>query len=56
MKTNKLFVAFATILTVVVMASCSMMKDLEWEVKPDPIEMHGDEIAVNINGKFIKRL
>lgn len=42
-------------LAILIFTSCSVMKDLEYEVKPDPIEMHGDEITVNIDGKFIEK-
>ncbi|MGB1041236.1 MAG: hypothetical protein ACPGVD_10210, partial [Flavobacteriales bacterium] len=31
------------------------MKDLEYEVKPNPIEMHNDQMTVNIDGKFIEK-
>ena len=55
MKTKNLFVAVATILSVIIIASCSVMKDLEYEVKPNPIEMHGDKVTVNVDGKFIEK-
>lgn len=35
--------------------NCSVMKDLEYKVNPNPIEMHGNEVTVNIDGKFIEK-
>ena len=55
MKTKNLYVVVATLITALVLSSCSMMKDLEYEVKPNPIEMHGDQIKVSIDGKFIEK-
>ena len=55
MKTKNLLIGFSTILTLIILASCSVMKDLEYEVKPNPIEMHGDKVTVNIDGEFIEK-
>jgi len=55
MKTKNLYVAITTLLAIIILASCSVMKDLEYEVKEDPIEMHGDKVTVNIDGKFIEK-
>lgn len=32
--------------------SCDVMKDVEYKVTPDPLEMHGDTVRVRIEGKF----
>lgn len=37
------------------MYSCKLMKDVEYEVKPNPIEMHGGKVTVNIDGKFVEK-
>jgi len=42
-------------LTGSVFASCSIIKDLEYTATPDPLEMHGDSIVVNIQAKFIEK-
>ncbi|MEN8786763.1 MAG: hypothetical protein ABF264_05530 [Flavobacteriales bacterium] len=55
MKTKNLYVAVATIIASAILASCSVLKDLEYEVNPNPIEMHGDKMTVNIDGKFIEK-
>lgn len=55
MKTKNLYVVLVTVISIIILASCSVMKDLEYEVKPNPIEMHGDKITVNIDGKFIEK-
>lgn len=55
MKTTNLFVAIAILITSIFATSCKVMEDLEYEVKENPIEMHNDEITVNIDGKFIEK-
>lgn len=55
MKTNKLKIAFTALLSTAILASCSVLKDLEYKVNPNPIEMHGDKVTVNIDGKFIEK-
>ena len=37
------------------MSSCDLVKDLEYKVLEDPLEMHGDEVELKINGKFIEK-
>jgi len=36
-------------------ASCTLLKDLEYVVTPNPIEQHGDTCTLRINGKFIEK-
>ncbi|MDB4089220.1 hypothetical protein N9544_06305 [Flavobacteriales bacterium] len=55
MKKNNLYVAFAILIVSIFATSCSVMKDLEYEVKENPVEMHGDKITVKIDGKFIEK-
>jgi tetratricopeptide (TPR) repeat protein len=55
MKTKNLYIAIIAIITAVIISSCNVMKDLEYEVNPNPIEMHGDKMTVNIDGKFIEK-
>lgn len=55
MRKSNLKVAMATLFASVILASCSILKDLEYTVNPNPIEIHGDEITVNIDGKFIEK-
>ena len=55
MRKSNLKVAMATLFASVILASCSILKDLEYTVNPNPLEMHGDEITVNIDGKFIEK-
>ena len=44
-----------TLLAGAALYSCSLMKDVEYEVKEDPIEMHGDKVTVYIDGKFVEK-
>lgn len=55
MKKSNLYIATAILIASIFAASCSVMKDLEYEVKENPIEMHGDKITVKIDGKFIEK-
>jgi tetratricopeptide (TPR) repeat protein len=53
MKNNsliKLTILSALVGTAVV--SCDVMKDVEYTVTPDPLEMHGDTVRVRIEGTF----
>lgn len=55
MKTKTLNKITLSIVAGAFLYSCSVMKDLEYEVKPNPIEMHGGKVTVNIDGKFIEK-
>ena len=33
-------------------SSCTLLKDLEYDVDPCPLEMHGDSVAVTVNITF----
>ena len=44
-----------TLLAGAALYSCSLMKDVEYKVKEDPIEMHGDKVTVNIDGNFVEK-
>lgn len=39
----------------VLMSNCTLVKDLEYDVKPNPLEMHGDKVKVQINAKFVEK-
>lgn len=53
MKNKSLFKAsiYAAILGFVAF-SCDVMKDVEYKVTPDPLEMHGDSVKIKIEGTF----
>jgi len=53
MKKNQL-IGLAAI-TSTVLVGCTIMKDLEYKVSPNPVEMHGDTITLNISGKFAEK-
>jgi Flp pilus assembly protein TadD len=55
MKTRKFNILALTAITGAFLYNCSVMKDVEYTVNPNPVEMHGDEITVNIDGKFIEK-
>lgn len=54
MKKNQIL-GLAAITSATLLASCSLMKDLEYKVSPNPVEMHGDTITLNISGKFVEK-
>lgn len=35
--------------------SCDLVKDLDYKVLEDPLEMHGDEVSLKITGNFIEK-
>jgi hypothetical protein len=39
------------VLTTSVLSSCDVLKELEYKVTPDPLEMHGDSVRVTIDVK-----
>jgi len=53
MKNKSLFKAsiYAALLGFVAI-SCDVMKDVEYKVTPNPLEMHGDSVKVKIEGTF----
>ncbi len=51
MKKTNLHIVTAILIASIFAASCSVLKDLEYEVKENPIEMHGDKVTVKIDGK-----
>tara|TARA_B110000093_G_scaffold180390_1_gene222234 strand:- start:2190 stop:3884 length:1695 start_codon:yes stop_codon:yes gene_type:complete len=55
MKKTNLHIVTAILIASIFAASCSVLKDLEYEVKENPIEMHGDKVTVKIDGKFIEK-
>ncbi len=38
-----------------IFSSCSMIKDLEYEVTQNPLHMKGGDVTLQINGKFIEK-
>jgi len=57
MKTNNLKgLALASVVAGgMLMNSCSLLEDLEYTVKENPLEMHGDKVNLEIDGKFIEK-
>ena len=53
MKNNSLIKFSALALMVgTALSSCDVMKDVEYSVTPNPLEMHGDTVRVKIEGTF----
>ena len=44
--------AIATIVGGIVLSSCDIVKDIDYKVQDDPLEMHGDSVELVINGSF----
>lgn len=55
MKKQSLYSLSAVAATSLLLASCNIWKDVEYTVTPDPLEMHGDSVAVNISVKIPKK-
>lgn len=39
----------------ILFSGCTLLKDLEYKVDKNPLEMHGDSVTVVINGKFVEK-
>lgn len=53
MKKNRLTgLALAAFAGSFLIQGCDLVKDIDYKVNPNPVEMHGDTITLNINGKF----
>lgn len=37
------------------LSSCTLLKDLDYKVKENPMEMHGDKVALQINATFAEK-
>ena len=48
---NTIFKITSLVLTASVLSSCDALKELEYKVTPDPLEMHGDSVRVRIDVK-----
>lgn len=54
MKKNQI-IGLTAITSAAFLAGCTIMKDLEYKVTPNPVEMHGDTVTLNISGKFAEK-
>jgi hypothetical protein len=54
MNINKLS-AILGVLLLMFFASCSIIEDIEYEVVQNPLQMHGGDVTLQINGKFIEK-
>lgn len=52
---KKQLIGLAAITSAAFLAGCSVMKDVTYEVNPNPVEMHGDTVTLNIKGKFVEK-
>ena len=48
MKLTKLTYLSLTLLVGLSITSCDLMKDVTYSVAPNPLEMHGDSVAVTV--------
>ena len=55
MKNLKLAVILLAITGLSVLNSCTTIKDLEYSVEENPLQMHGGEVNLKINAKFIEK-
>ncbi len=51
---NKLYI-YSYAIIFAFFTSCSMIEELEYDVVQDPLQMHGGEVTLQINGKFIEK-
>ena len=55
MKFNSLkFIAF-TFLIVSMISSCTLFEDVAYEINPDPLEVHGDMVALNAKATIAEK-
>ncbi|MFN3918472.1 MAG: hypothetical protein ACK4K0_12150 [Flavobacteriales bacterium] len=54
-KQNLKAIGLITVSSSLFLAGCNLLKDLEYKVDKNPLEMHGDSITVVINGKFVEK-
>ena len=54
MNINKLS-AIAIVFFFTLFSSCSVIEDLEYDVVQNPLQMHGGDVTLQINGKFIEK-
>ena len=57
MKTNNFNINYIAIITLffTIFSSCSMIKELEYEVTQNPLHLKGGDVTLQINGKFIEK-
>ncbi|MBX7095055.1 MAG: hypothetical protein K1X56_10050 [Flavobacteriales bacterium] len=56
MKKNQLIgLSLAAFSGAMFIQGCTLVKDIEYKVNPNPVEMHGDTVTLNINGKFVEK-
>lgn len=53
-KKSLIVLSFAAITSSVILPGCKM-KDIEYKVQKNPLEMHGDTITLNITAKFVEK-
>ena len=54
MKKNQI-IGLSALASVAILTGCTIMKDLEYKVDPNPLQMHGDTVTLNISGKFVEK-
>ena len=54
MNINKLSV-LAVSLLLALFTSCSIIEDVEYDVVQNPLQMHGGDVTLQINGKFVEK-
>lgn len=52
---KKQLIGLTAITAAAFLASCNIMKDVEYKVSPNPVEEHGDTVTLNIQGKFVEK-
>ena len=52
MRKKSIKVLSMLVLAVSVTTGCQLLKDVQYEVTPDPLEMHGDSVAVKVDIVF----
>ena len=57
MKSNNFKINYIAIVAMcfTIFSSCSMIKDLEYEVTQNPLHLKGGDVTLQINGKFIEK-
>ena len=53
---KKLTIKSISVLAFIAMLSnCTTIKDIEYTVKENPLQMHADEVTLEVSGKFVEK-
>lgn len=54
-KKSLIVLTLAAVTSAMIIPGCKLMKDIEYKVQKNPLEMHGDTVELKITAKFIEK-